>query len=135
MVEKPAEHGGGHRFVSEHVGPGIETLVAGDDNRCVLVELAHQAEDVVRLLAIDWGVTDLVNDEHIAFQYPRKPEITGALNRRGFQQPHETVHSLNAHSVPAVNGVQSQADSKVGLSFMESFPFGRYGEGVGRQPH
>ena len=115
-MKKPVEHGGGHYLVAEHFSPGIETLVAGNDDRGFLVEFAHQAEEVVGLFAINRGVADLVNDKQIAIQYPTKAELAGALNRRGSEQPHEAVHPLKAHGVAAVNGGESQANGKMGLA-------------------
>ena len=45
VVREAIEHGGGHLFVPEDLGPFSEAPVGGDDHRGLLVELGDEVEE------------------------------------------------------------------------------------------
>jgi len=62
MMEQAIEDGAGDHGVAEHLTPGTETLVAGDDDRAALVAARDQLEEEVGALAVDRQIPNLVNN-------------------------------------------------------------------------
>ena len=70
VVRQAVEHGGGHLGVTEHLRPVGEGEVGGDQQRCVLVELADQVEQQLPAGLAEWEIADFVdNDEIVAKQF------------------------------------------------------------------
>ena len=61
MVEQTVEDGAGDYRVAEHLAPGTETLVAGDNDRTALVAARDQLEEQVGALAVDRQIANLVD--------------------------------------------------------------------------
>ena len=70
VVRQAVEHGGGHLGVAEHLRPIGEGEVSGDQQRCVLVELADQMEQQLPAGLAEWEIAEFVdNDEVMAEQF------------------------------------------------------------------
>lgn len=49
--------------VAEHLAPGAEALIAGQDHRSALSAPADELEEQVGPLPVDWQVANLVDDQ------------------------------------------------------------------------
>jgi hypothetical protein len=68
MMGKPVEHCGGHFGIAEHLGPIGEGEVCGDEQGCVLVELADQVEQQLAAGLAERQIAQLVDDDEIVAQ-------------------------------------------------------------------
>src|SRR4051794_1736626 len=68
VVGKPVEHGGGHLGVTEDLRPIGECQVGGDQQRCILVELADQMEQQLAAGLAERQITKLIDDNEIVAQ-------------------------------------------------------------------
>src|SRR5215831_9538630 len=50
MMEETVEDGAGDHLVAEHLAPGPEALIAGNDDRAPLITARHQLKEQVRSL-------------------------------------------------------------------------------------
>ena len=67
-MQQTVEDGAGDHRVAEHLTPGTETLVAGDDDRAALVTARDQLEEQVGALAVDRQIADLIDDEQLGLE-------------------------------------------------------------------
>ena len=68
-MDEPVDQRGGDHRVAEDFAPGLESAVAGEDDRAAFVAARDEREEQVRGLALQWQVADLVDDdEAVAFE-------------------------------------------------------------------
>ena len=65
VVEQAIEDRGRDHGIAEHLAPGPEALVAGEDDGAALVAARDELEEEVGALAVDRDVADLVDDEQL----------------------------------------------------------------------
>jgi hypothetical protein len=71
VVNEPVDEGGGDHGVAEDLAPGLEAVVAGDDDRAAFVAGGDQGEEQIGRLASEREVADLVDDQQaVALQAP-----------------------------------------------------------------
>nr|WP_281356427.1 hypothetical protein [Acrocarpospora macrocephala] len=61
MVQEPVEDRGGQDLVGEDLSPLAEGLVAGDDDRALLVAAGYELEDEVGVGSIQGQIADLID--------------------------------------------------------------------------
>jgi len=82
MVEQAIEDRAGDHGIAEHLAPGAEALVAGDDDRAALVTARDQLEEQVGALAIDRQIADLVDQEKLRLSKQLQSIFELALGQR-----------------------------------------------------
>src|SRR3990172_4515023 len=68
MVSEAVEHGGGHLGITEDLGPIGEGEIGGDQQGCVLVELADQMEQQLTAGLAERQVSKFIDDNEIVAQ-------------------------------------------------------------------
>jgi hypothetical protein len=67
MVQKPIEDRAGDHGVAEHVAPGAQALIAGDDDRAAFIATGDQLEEQVGALTVDRQIADFIDQERLRF--------------------------------------------------------------------
>jgi hypothetical protein len=116
VVDEPVDEGGGDHGVAEDFAPGLESAVAGDDDRAAFVAARDEGEEQVGGLAFKREVADLVDDEQaVALQAPQL-----GVERVAMLGAFEAVDPLlgggERDAVAGLAGLDRQRDRQVALA-------------------
>ena len=63
VVQEPAQHRGCHDGISQHLPPGSNRLVAGDDQASLLIPPTDQVEQEMAPGSGQWQIAQLIQDQ------------------------------------------------------------------------
>src|SRR5690606_20279756 len=89
VMQEAVENGGSDDAVAEHLAPGTEALVAGEDHRAALIATANQLEEEIGADTVDRQVADLVDDQQawrgVELEFLVQPAFGQSLAQGGDQ--------------------------------------------------
>src|SRR5439155_9727661 len=116
MVEHAIEDGGGDDAVAEDIAPAAEGLVAGQDERPLLVAAADQLEEQVGAALVDRQVADLVDDQEPRHGVELELLLEPALGERLGQGADHAGGGGEQDAIAGLDGLEPQANGEVRLA-------------------
>src|SRR5882672_7782947 len=117
VMQHAIEDRGGDHAVAEHVGPGREALVTGEDHRPALVAATDQLEEEVRAKPIDRQVADLVDDEQLRSGVDLELVVQAAFAARLREGADHRRCGGELHSVAGLDRLEPEPDAQVCLAY------------------
>src|SRR5439155_23295620 len=116
MVEHAIEDGGGDDAVAEDIAPAAEGLVAGQDERPLLVAAADQLEEQVGAALVDRQVADLVDDQEPRHGVELELLLEPALGERLGEGADHAGGGGEQHAVATLDRLEAEPDSEMRLT-------------------
>ena len=82
MVEQSIENRRGDDGIPEDLAPGAEALIAGEQNRALLIAPGDELEEQIGALPINRDIADLVNDQELGLGQHLEPVLQPVFAER-----------------------------------------------------
>ena len=105
----------GLAVAGEDLGPVAHVLIGGQDDRALLVPSAHQAEEEVRLLAVEGTEAHLVDDKERAVAVAPSLEPAGRDCRVPLAHMHQVIEHEVGGAEPVLDGLHAKRHGEVAL--------------------
>ena len=115
-MQKAIEDGGGDDAIAEHLAPGTEALVAGEDHRPAFIAPADELEEQIGAEPIDRQVTDLVDDQQTRCGVDLELLVEPAFGVGLGERSDEVGRGGKQDPVAGLDGLQSQGHGQVRLA-------------------
>jgi hypothetical protein len=109
------ERGGDHR-VAEDFAPGLESAVAGDDDRAAFVAAGDQGEEQVGGLSFEREVADLVDDQQLVALKALELLVEGVALLGLFEAGDPLLGGGERDPVATLAGLDPEGDREMGLA-------------------
>ena len=116
VVEQAIEDRGRDHGIAEHLAPGAETLIAGEDDGPALVAARDELEEKVGPLAVNGDVADLVDDEDLGLGQELQAFVPAIL-RQGLAEGGDLPRGRGEQRAVAVlTCFEPERDGQMGLA-------------------
>ena len=116
MVQHAIQDSRSDHAITEDLAPGAEALIAGEDQRSLLVAARDELEEEVRTDPIDGQVADLIDNQQPRYGVVLELLLEPTLPQCAREDRDHVRRGGEEDAVASLDGLQPQSDGQMGFA-------------------